>query len=197
MIGRISGNLIEKEPPQMLVDVAGVGYAIDAPMSTFYQLPALDQPMTLHIHTVVREDAFLLYGFATKAERSMFRKLIAVNGIGPRLGLTVLSGMAVAELADAIASENVDMLIRLPGIGRKTAERILLDLKDKMEEFSQPAAPGRNAVSASSVFDEAVGALEALGYKPAEAQRVVRKVDGEHQDSESLIRAALKGLMKA
>ena len=181
----------------MLVDVAGVGYAVDAPMSTFYQLPALEQPVTLHVHTVVREDAFLLYGFATKAERSMFCKLIAVNGIGPRLGLTVLSGMAVAELADAIASENVDMLIRLPGIGRKTAERILLDLKDKMGEFSVPAAAGRSGVSASSVFDEAVGALEALGYKSAEAQRVVRKVDGEHQDSESLIRAALKGLMKA
>ena len=197
MIGRISGNLIEKEPPKMLVDVSGVGYAIDAPMSTFYQLPALDQPVTLHVRTVVREDAFLLYGFATKAERSMFCKLIAVNGIGPRLGLTVLSGMAVAELAEAISSENVDILIRLPGIGRKTAERILLDLKDKMEEFSQSAAPGRGPMSASSVFDEAVGALESLGYKPAEAQRVVRKVDGEHPDSESLIRAALKGLMKA
>ena len=197
MIGRISGTLIEKEPPQLLVDVSGVGYAIDAPMSTFYQLPALEQPVVLHIHTVVREDAFLLYGFATKAERSMFCKLIAVNGIGPRLGLTVLSGMGVSELAEAIASENVDMLIRLPGIGRKTAERILLDLKDKMDEFSQPAVPGRSSVSTSSVFDEAVGALEALGYKPSEAQRVVRKVEGEHADSESLIRAALKGLMKA
>ena len=197
MIGRISGTLVEKEPPQLLVDVSGVGYAVDAPMSTFYQLPAIDQAVILHIHTVVREDAFLLYGFATKAERSMFCKLIAVNGIGPRLGLTVLSGMGVLELADAIASENVDMLIRLPGIGRKTAERILLDLKDKMEEFAQPAAQGRGPVSASAVFDEAVGALEALGYKPSEAQRVVRKVDGDHPDSESLIRAALKGLMKA
>ncbi|RLA09857.1 MAG: Holliday junction branch migration protein RuvA [Gammaproteobacteria bacterium] len=198
MIGRISGILIEKEPPTLLVDVAGVGYQIDAPMSTFYQLPALSEAVVLHIQTVVREDALLLYGFASKAERSMFCKLVSVSGIGPRLGLTVLSGMSVNELAEAIGNQDVDLLIRVPGIGRKTAERLLLDLKDKMEEFRgiETQVTG-SLVLASSIVDEAVSALEALGYKRAEATKVVRKIENEaHTDSESLIKAALKGLMR-
>ncbi len=196
MIGRISGILIEKDPPGLLVDVAGVGYQIDAPMSTFYQLPALAEPVVLHIQTVVREDALLLYGFVSKAERSMFRKLVAVSGIGPRLALTVLSGMGVAELAQAIASQQVDVLVRVPGIGRKTAERLLLDLKDKMAEFEHSGGAAGTVV-AVSVIDEAAGALETLGYKRAEAMRVIRQLEEkDRSDSETLIKAALKALMR-
>ncbi len=196
MIGRISGILIEKDPPGLLVDVAGVGYQIDAPMSTFYQLPALAEPVVLHIQTVVREDALLLYGCVSKAERSMFRKLVAVSGIGPRLALTVLSGMGVAELAQAIASQQVDVLVRVPGIGRKTAERLLLDLKDKMAEFEHSGGAAGTVV-AVSVIDEAAGALETLGYKRAEAMRVIRQLEEkDRSDSETLIKAALKALMR-
>lgn len=197
MIGRISGVLMEKEPPRLLVDVSGVGYEIDAPMSTFYQLPAVAEPVVLHIQTVVREDALLLYGFYSKAERSMFNKLVSVSGIGPRLALTVLSGMGVAELATAIGNQEVDLLIRVPGIGRKTAERLLLDLKDKMEMFGGVAGMADSNLPAASVVDEAADALEALGYKRTEAMRIIRKLDGEvHTASESLIKAALKGLMR-
>jgi Holliday junction DNA helicase RuvA len=197
MIGRISGVLMEKEPPRLLVDVSGVGYEIDAPMSTFYQLPAVAEPVVLHIQTVVREDALLLYGFYSKAERSMFNKLVSVSGIGPRLALTVLSGMGVAELATAIGNQEVDLLIRVPGIGRKTAERLLLDLKDKMEMFGGVAGMADSNLPAASVVDEAADALEALGYKRTEAMRIIRKLDGEvHIASESLIKAALKGLMR-
>ncbi len=197
MIGRISGVLMEKEPPRLLVDVSGVGYEIDAPMSTFYQLPAVAEPVVLHIQTVVREDALLLYGFYSKAERSMFNKLVSVSGIGPRLALTVLSGMGVAELATAIGNQEVDLLIRVPGIGRKTAERLLLDLKDKMEMFGGVADLADSKLPAASVVDEAADALEALGYKRTEAMRIIRKLDGEvHTASESLIKAALKGLMR-
>jgi len=197
MIGRISGVLMEKEPPRLLVDVSGVGYEIDAPMSTFYQLPAVSEPVVLHIQTVVREDALLLYGFYSKAERSMFNKLVSVSGIGPRLALTVLSGMGVAELATAIGNQEVDLLIRVPGIGRKTAERLLLDLKDKMEMFGGVADLADSKPPATSVVDEAADALEALGYKRTEAMRIIRKLDGEvHTASESLIKAALKGLMR-
>jgi len=197
MIGRISGVLMEKEPPRLLVDVSGVGYEIDAPMSTFYQLPAVSEPVVLHIQTVVREDALLLYGFYSKAERSMFNKLVSVSGIGPRLALTVLSGMGVAELATAIGNQEVDLLIRVPGIGRKTAERLLLDLKDKMEMFGGVAGMADSNLPAASVVDEAADALEALGYKRTEAMRIIRKLDGEvHTASESLIKAALKGLMR-
>lgn len=197
MIGRICGILIEKEAPRLLVDVAGVGYEIDAPMSTFYQLPALSEAVVLHIQTVVREDALLLYGFASKAERSMFCKLTGVSGVGPRLALTVLSGMGVAELALAIVNQEVDLLIRVPGIGRKTAERMLLDLKDKMTEFEAVSIQAGGSVMAASMVDEAASALEALGYKRVEALRVLRKVESEnHADSESLIKAALKGLMR-
>jgi len=197
MIGRISGVLMEKEPPRLLVDVSGVGYEIDAPMSTFYQLPAVAEPVVLHIQTVVREDALLLYGFYSKAERSMFNKLVSVSGIGPRLALTVLSGMGVAELATAIGNQEVDLLIRVPGIGRKTSERLLLDLKDKMEMFGGVAGMADSNLPAASVVDEAADALEALGYKRTEAMRIIRKLDGEvHTASESLIKAALKGLMR-
>ncbi|MDF1817143.1 MAG: Holliday junction branch migration protein RuvA [Immundisolibacteraceae bacterium] len=197
MIGRISGVLMEKEPPRLLVDVSGVGYEIDAPMSTFYQLPAVAEPVVLHIQTVVREDALLLYGFYSKAERSMFNKLVSVSGIGPRLALTVLSGMGVAELATAIGNQEVDLLIRVPGIGRKTAERLLLDLKDKMEMFGGVSGIADSNLPAASVVDEAADALEALGYKRTEAMRIIRKLDGEvHTASESLIKAALKGLMR-
>jgi len=197
MIGRISGILVEKEPPRLLVDVAGVGYEIDAPMSTFYQLPALSEAVVLHIQTVVREDALLLYGFASKSERNMFCKLVGVSGVGPRLALTVLSGMGVIELADAIINQEVDLLVRVPGIGRKTAERLLLDLKDKMDAFQRHEEKPGGPVVAASMVDEAASALEALGYRRTEAMRVIRKIENEaHANSESLIKAALKRLMR-
>ncbi len=198
MIGRICGTLIEKEPPRLLIDAGGVGYVIDAPMNTFYQLPAVNEQVVLHVHTVVREDAFLLFGFFTRGERDLFCKLIAVNGVGPRLALAVLSGMAAAELVEAIANEQVDLLTRIPGIGRKTAERMVLDLKDKMDDLSQfPSSMRPEGAASGSIVEEAVAALQALGYKRGEAERLVKKVDGQMADSEALIRAALQGAMRS
>lgn len=197
MIGRISGTLLEKEAPGLLIDVGGVGYQVDAPMSTFYQLPAVSEQVVLHIHTLVREDAFLLYGFATRGERSMFCKLIGVSGVGPRLALTVLSGMGVNELVEAVSNQDVDLLVRVPGIGRKTAERLLLDLKDKLDGIGDALAPAGGSATPASIIDEAASALVALGYKRAEVMRVIRKIEhDDHTSSENLIKAALKGLMR-
>ena len=164
MIGRLTGTLAEKTPPQVLIDVAGVGYELDVPMSTFYTLPALGERLTLLTHLVVREDAHLLYGFASPPERATFRQLIRIAGIGPRTALAILSGLSVSELAQAVSRQDSARLVKVPGIGKKTAERLLLELKDKLA----PDLSGAAAVTSDSQVD-IVQALLALGYNEREA----------------------------
>jgi holliday junction DNA helicase RuvA len=187
MIGRLSGRLAAKHPPQVVLDVAGVGYELDVPMSTFYGLPGTGEAVTLYTHLVVREDAHTLYGFATLEERSAFRQLIRISGIGARTALSVLSGLSVADLAQSIAMQDAGRLTRIPGIGRKTAERLLLELKNKLVEVSVSPAP-----EASDVLH----ALVALGYSEKEAQAAVKGLAPGVPVAEG-IRAALKTLAKS
>jgi Holliday junction DNA helicase RuvA len=202
LIGRIKGKLITRQPPQLLVDVNGVGYELEAPMSTFYQLPAVGENVVLHTHMVVREDAQLLYAFASLAERKMFRDLIRINGVGPKLGLTILSGISAQDFARAVQEGDASALTSLPGVGKKTAERLIVELRDKLgDEFtgisdeSATASTGIEPVTASPVSD-AVSALTALGYKAQEASRMVRAVDASGLETEAIIRAALQGAVK-
>ena len=191
MIGRLHGKLIEKNPPQVLIDVGGVGYEVDVPMSTFCNLPDLGGDVTLFTHLVVREDAELLYGFATKAEQTTFRTLIRVSGVGPRIALAVLSGMTADQLASAIESGETGLLTRVPGIGKKTAERLILELKGKLSggTLSVPAgAPG-------SARADIAAALIALGYSDREAQAAAKRVPEDTGVSEG-IRLALKSLSR-
>ena len=192
MIGKISGMLVEKQPPQILVDVAGVGYEIEVPMSTFYHLPAHGQPVSLYTHFVVREDAQLLYGFATLAERVTFRQLIKITGVGAKMALALLSGLDTAELALAVAQQNVTQLTRIPGVGKKTAERLLLELKGKLTDVL--ASDISNRVVAGA--DDVLNALLALGYNEREAGNAVRQVAAS-ASVEDGIRTALKWLSRA
>ena len=195
MIGRISGTLLEKHPPLVLVDVGGVGYEIDVPMSTFYNLPALGEKIALHTQLIVREDAHQLYGFASHDERAAFRQLLKISGVGPKLALTILSGMSVAELSQVVAAQEVGRLTKIPGIGKKTAERLLLELRDKL--------PGAAAALLSSgtepgpvVRNDVLDALQALGYNEREASWAVKQLPANLDVSDS-IRQALKFLSKA
>jgi Holliday junction DNA helicase RuvA len=190
VIGRLAGVLIEKSPPTVVVDVNGVGYEIDVPMSTFYQLPAVSERVTLLTHFVVREDAHQLYGFATAAERTAFRELIRISGVGARTALAVLSGLSVGELAEAITPQEAARLTRIPGIGKKTAERLLLELKGRLG-----ADLGTTAVAASEGTGDIVHALLALGYNEREAQAAVRTLAPGTGVSDG-IRLALKSLAK-
>jgi Holliday junction DNA helicase RuvA len=190
VIGRLAGVLIEKSPPTVVVDVNGVGYEIDVPMSTFYQLPAVSERVTLLTHFVVREDAHQLYGFATAAERTAFRELIRISGVGARTALAVLSGLSVGELAEAITRQEAARLTRIPGIGKKTAERLLLELKGRLG-----ADLGTTAVAASEGTGDIVHALLALGYNEREAQAAVRTLAPGTGVSDG-IRLALKSLAK-
>ncbi len=193
MIGRLKGTLLRKEPPALLVDVGGVGYELEAPMTTFYDLPAVGENVTLYTHQVVREDAHLLYGFVHEDQRRLFRELLKVTGVGPRIAMAVLSGMSAHELALAVAGEDIARLSRVPGIGRKTAERLVLELRDKI---TVPAGPVRSAAGdgPTDPAGEAVSALIALGYKPNEAARVVRAVQVAGASAEDIIRQALKSM---
>jgi len=186
MIGRLTGTLVEKNPPQILLDVQGVAYEVDVPMSTFYNLPAVGDPVTLHTHLVVREDAQTLYGFGTLEERGAFRQLLKISGIGARTALAVLSGMSVAELAQAVALQEAGRLTKVPGIGKKTAERLLLELKGKLADV-RPAAAG-----ASDVLDALLG----LGYSEKEALAALKGLPPGMPVAEG-IRAALKVLAKS
>jgi Holliday junction DNA helicase RuvA len=193
MIGRIAGTLIAKEPPQVLVDVGGVGYELDVPMSTFYDLPGLGQSVALLAHLVVREDAQLLYGFLTAGERTAFRELIRISGIGPRMALAVLSGLSVAELTQAVALQESGRLVKVPGIGKKTAERLLLELKGRL-------APPVGPASGASLADpdhaaDILRALLALGYSEREAGVAARQVPAGTGISEG-IKHALKHLAR-
>ena len=192
VIGRLAGLLAEKTPPQILIDCQGVGYEVWVPMSSFYQLPALGERVTLLTHFVVREDAQLLYGFVTETERAAFRELIRISGIGPRMALAVLSGMSVADLAQAIAAQQAGRLTKVPGIGKKTAERLLLELKGRLGP--DLGAPGAAAPASDSQTD-ILQALLALGYSDKEAAAALQALPPDVGVSEG-IRLALKALAK-
>jgi Holliday junction DNA helicase RuvA len=193
MIGRLSGILLEKNPPQILLDVQGVGYELDVPMSTFYNLPALNEKVVLHTHFVVREDAQLLYGFATQEERVAFRQLLKISGVGPKMALAVLSGLSIADLAAAVANKDAARLTRVPGVGKKTAERLLLELQGKFAVAGTGAAQG---VAVASAGSDIVNALLALGYSEKEADWAAKQLPKETGVSDG-IRQALKLLSKA
>jgi Holliday junction DNA helicase RuvA len=202
MIGRIKGTLLTKQPPALLVDVQGVGYEMEAPMSTFYQLPSVGDEVVLHTHLVVREDAQLLYAFYSTAERRLFRDLIRINGVGPKLGLTILSGISAEDFARAVHEGDAAALTGLPGVGKKTADRLIVELRDKLSEATAPigddtatSARSGQAYQASPVSD-AVSALTALGYKAQEASRMVRAIDATGMETEAIIKAALQGAVK-
>ena len=196
MIGRLSGILLRKEPPALLVDVNGVGYELEAPMTTFYDLPAVGEKVTLFTHLVVREDAHLLYGFSREAQRRLFRGLLKVNGVGPRVALAVLSGLADDEFVHCVLSEDIARLTQVPGIGRKTAERLIVEMRDKLPQLSAGSAPtpASARAAAKDPVSEAMSALIALGYKPNEASRAVRAVPSKDLSAEEIIRQALKGM---
>jgi len=190
MIGRLTGTLAGKSPPQVLVDAGGVGYEVDVPMSTFYNLPALGERVTLLTHFVVREDAQLLFGFLTAEERATFRLLIKISGVGPRTALSILSGLSVAELAQAVAAQQAGRLVKVPGIGKKTAERLLLELKGKLgADLATPAT------AASDAQADIVQALVALGYNDREAAAALKALPAEVGVSEG-IKLALKALSR-
>jgi Holliday junction DNA helicase RuvA len=191
VIGRLTGRLAAKHPPQVLLDVGGVGYEVDVPMSTFYSLPATGDAVTLHTHLVVREDAHLLFGFATDGERQAFRQLLKISGIGARTALSLLSGLTVEELHHAVANQDSARLIRIPGIGRKTAERLLLELRDKLEAM----VGSRTMGSIEASRGDALNALITLGYSEKEAKAALARVDPALSIPEA-IRQALKLLSK-
>lgn len=204
MIGRLKGILLEKQAPALVVDVNGVGYELAAPMTTFYRLPSEGSEVTLYTHFVVREDAQLLYGFYDQQERLLFRTLIKVNGVGPKLALTILSGMEADIFVTCVNNNDVAALCQLPGVGKKTAERLLVEVRDKLKDWQ--GSESNVSAAANSDFaqlggqhavSEATSALVALGYKPQDASRYVAAVEDDTLSSEELIRQALKGLVKS
>lgn len=201
MIGRLHGTIIEKQPPEMVIDVQGVGYEVLLPMTSFYSLPQVGETTTIFTHLVVREDAHLLFGFAQKQDRTLFRELIKTNGVGPKLALAILSAMSVAQFANAVESEELAKLTKIPGIGRKTAERLLVELKGKFKGMAQTDFFEEHhhdtivATHEADPTDEARDALIALGYKPADAEKMIKKVNKAGATSEQLIREALKAAL--
>lgn len=204
MIGLVRGILLEKQPPFLLVDVGGIGYEVQVPMTTFYQLPETGAEIHLHTHFVVREDAQLLYGFSDLQTRELFRELIKVNGVGPKMALAVLSALDVGELIQCIQHENINTLVRVPGIGRKTAERLLIEMRDRARHWADKTRGGNLAttkttplVSSMSIQEDAESALVALGYKSQEAHKIIESILKSHDvnRSEDLIRLALKSMV--
>ncbi|MFT6957188.1 MAG: Holliday junction DNA helicase RuvA [Halieaceae bacterium] len=202
MIGRIRGVLALKQPPDILVEVGGVGYEIQVPMTTLFQLPEVGEDVSLLTHFVVREDAQLLYGFVDERDRHLFRQLIRVSGVGPKLGLTILSGMDANSFARCVQRDDIAALVALPGVGKKTAERLLIEMRDKLKDWLVQAGDGSTSAEAAAIKSrvdivaDAEGALVTLGYKPAEASRMVASVnDDSINDSEELIRRALKSMV--
>lgn len=192
MIGKLTGTLLEKNPPEVLVDCHGVGYEVQVPMSTFYNLPQVGQPISLLTHFIVREDAQLLYGFATAQERQTFRDLIKISGVGPRMALSLLSGLSIEELAQAVATQEAGRLVKVPGIGKKTAERLLLELKGKLGDA---VVTGAAAQVKSDAQADILQALLALGYSDKEASACLKQLPVDIGVSEG-IKLALKGLSK-
>ena len=201
MIGFLRGVLREKQPPGLLVEVQGVGYEVEAPMTTFYDLPAVGEPVTLFTHLAVREDAHTLYGFSKQSDRKLFRTLIKVNGVGAKLALTILSGIEAGRFAACVQAGDTASLIKLPGVGKKTAERLVIEMRDRLAGWDSAAAfapgsvPSARADVANPV-EEAVSALSALGYKPQDASRMVRAVDSKDLTTEEIIRAALQATVQ-
>lgn len=200
MIGRLQGKLISKTPPQLLVDCQGVGYEVEAPMTTIWALPELNETVTLLTHLVVRDDAHLLFGFATEAERALFRSLLKVSGIGAKVALSILSGIETDEFIRCVNSGDSARLTSLPGIGKKTAERLVVEMRDRVAELpdsigSTPGASGSPKPSPADPASDAISGLIALGYKPAEASKLIHALDAEDKSSEDLIREALKNLV--
>ncbi|MCK5820008.1 MAG: Holliday junction branch migration protein RuvA [Psychromonas sp.] len=207
MIGRLRGTLLEKQPPEILLDVTGVGYEVKLPMSSFYLLPSIGQEAIIYTHFVVREDAQVLYGFSDTHERAMFRELIKVNGVGPKLALAILSGMTADQFAQCIYNDAISILIKLPGVGKKTAERLLIEMKDRLKNWGSSntltlASQKRDVdtglgemITANNAKEEAIIGLVTLGYKRAIAEKTIKQIYESNMDCEALIRRALKGLL--
>ncbi len=200
MIGRLRGILLEKHPPSVVLEVMGVGYELEAPLSTFYKLPEVGSELSLHTHLSVREDAHLLYGFFTLNERSFFRALLKVNGVGAKLALAILSGIEQADFARCVNENDIARLVRLPGVGKKTAERLVVEMRDRLAEWDSGAVRmeqlnignGVRMVPVTSSLEDAISALIALGYKPPDAAKWVKSIAVEGMSSEDLIRKALQ-----
>jgi Holliday junction DNA helicase RuvA len=205
MIGRLQGILVEKNAPEILLDVTGVGYELQVPMTSFYELPEINQPATLYTHFVVREDAQLLYGFITKQERALFRLLIKTNGVGPKLALTILSGMTAGEFVSCVERDDIVTLIKLPGVGKKTAERLVVEMRDKLKSLLEASVGSEREFMLQSNYsaptveasceEDAISALISLGYKPAQASRAVSNAFKEDMNTETLIKVALKSML--
>lgn len=204
MIGHLRGVLLERRPPTLIVEAGGVGYEVEAPMSAFYDLPADGDEVALHVHMVVREDAQLLFGFRHRSERDLFRSLIRVNGVGPKLALTLLSGIEPREFVRCVQEGDVATLVRLPGVGRKTAERLVVEMRDRLAaifgemlppELDTDAGTAPSQTSASRVIEEAEGALITLGYKPTEAAKAIHAAYEDGMSTEEVIRSALRRMV--
>ncbi len=203
MIGRLYGIVLEKHPPDMLLDVNGVGYELSMPMSCFYQLPDIGAFVSIYTHFIVREDAQLLYGFISQTERLLFRELIKANGVGPKLALAILSAMTANEFVDCVTTENIAKLVKIPGVGKKTAERLVIEMRDKLSRsvnaqlFATSEAHEEKALysNTQSSQDEAISALIALGYKYSQAEKTVKKVTLDGMKSEKIIREALRAML--
>jgi len=192
MIGSLRGRIASKTPPQLTVDVGGLGYELEAPMSTFFHLPPVGEEVRLLTHLVVREDAHVLYAFGTEEERRLFRSLIKVSGVGPKIALALLSGISVAAFAECVQREDIAALTRIPGVGRKTAERLIVEMRDRLSGPS-PGSGAAAVAGGTSAESEAYGALVALGYRPAEAARLLKAAGPGTHSTEELIRRALQG----
>ncbi|RAK00792.1 Holliday junction branch migration protein RuvA [Aliidiomarina maris] len=203
MIGRIEGVIVYKQAPDLLVDVQGVGYEIQLPMSCFFELPAVGQTVALWTHFVVREDAQLLFGFNTLNERALFRQLIKAQGVGPKMALAIMSGMSAGQFVASVQQGDVSTLVKIPGVGKKTAERLVIEMRDRLKDFGANAGFDPSSsdpepalmVSVENPLDDALSALLALGYKPAQAEKAVKQVAKADMDSEAIIRQALKSMV--
>ena len=208
MIGRLRGILIEKQAPEILLECNGVGYEVTLPMTSFYHLPKLEQEAVIYTHFVVREDAQLLYGFANQTERKLFRLLIKVNGVGPKLALAILSNMSAGQFVHCVNLDDVATIVKIPGVGKKTAERLLIEMRDKLKDWSNDIATpatdnmpidlisaDSSLVAVASNKDDAITALVSLGYKPGQADKAVKAIYTDDMSSEELIRDALKSML--
>ncbi len=201
MIGFLRGKLVVKAPPLLVLDVNGVGYEVEAPMTTFYNLPAIGAEIMLHTHLVVREDAHILFGFSSEADRSMFRTLIKVNGVGPKLALTILSGQSAEEFHRCIHNNDTQALVRLPGVGKKTAERLVIEMRDRLPDLGNdsvdlPVTGVAHTSPSNNPKQEAISALCSLGYKPLDASKMVQNISTEGKSCEDIIRLALQGTIR-
>lgn len=202
MIGRLTGIVADKQAPDVLIDVNGIGYEVQLPLTSFYELPEEGVQATIYTHFVVREDAQLLYGFSSKQERSLFRLLIKANGVGPKLGLTILSGLTAEQFVTCVEQDDVTTLVKLPGVGKKTAERLLIEMRDRIQALNlapefrplEPIITG-SVMKKANEFDDAVSALVSLGYSSQQANKAVKLIFKDGDDSETLIRLALKNML--